>query len=251
MEKSLEIPSQPTPSRLREEARPAVFALVGNPNCGKTTLFNALTGLRQKVGNYPGVTVEKKIGECFSQHGKLMRVIDLPGSYSLAARSPDEAIMRDVLLGRRSDMPQPDRVICVLDGSNLERNLYLATQVLEIGLPTIVVLNMLDLAAARSVEIDAAALERELGVPVIPCEAISGRGLRELRLVMSRSEIPVSTWRAPVPEKIQPALDEIGEAATRRPHTEASSRARGEALLMLTDQDGVEVPGSRHAPDSA
>src|SRR5947209_1444917 len=101
-----------------------VFAFVGNPNCGKSTLFNALTGLRQKVGNYPGVTVEKKIGTCYSQHGKPLRVIDLPGAYSLAARSPDEAVLRDVLLGRRNDTPRPDCVICIADASNLERNLY-------------------------------------------------------------------------------------------------------------------------------
>ncbi|MBE2212355.1 MAG: 50S ribosome-binding GTPase, partial [Opitutaceae bacterium] len=121
------------------------FALVGNPNCGKSTLFNALTGLKQKVGNYPGVTVEKKMGECYSQHGRAMRVIDLPGAYSLAARSPDEAVMRDVLLGRRADTPQPDRIICIVDASNLERNLYLVHQVLDLGRPTIVALNMMGL----------------------------------------------------------------------------------------------------------
>src|SRR5690349_25125914 len=89
--------------------------MVGNPNCGKTTLFNALTGLRQKVGNYPGVTVEKKIGTTYSQHGRPIQVVDLPGAYSLAARSPDEAVLRDVLFGRREDTPQPDRIICVVD----------------------------------------------------------------------------------------------------------------------------------------
>ncbi len=112
-----------------------IYALVGNPNCGKTTLFNALTGLKQKVGNYPGVTVERKEGECFSQHGLRLRLIDLPGAYSLNARSPDEAILRDVLLGRRTDTPRPDRIVCVVDASNLERNLYLFTQILELGLP--------------------------------------------------------------------------------------------------------------------
>ncbi|MFN7287119.1 MAG: FeoB small GTPase domain-containing protein, partial [Verrucomicrobiota bacterium] len=123
-----------------------VYALVGNPNCGKTTLFNALTGLRQKVGNYPGVTIERKEGEFFSQHGVRLRVIDLPGAYSLNARSPDEAILRDVLLGRRVDTPRPDRIVCVVDASNPERNLYLFTQVLELGVPVILVLNMVDVA---------------------------------------------------------------------------------------------------------
>lgn len=251
MEKSLEQPPEAPGTLPRKSERAVVFALVGNPNCGKTTLFNALTGLRQKVGNYPGVTIEKKVGECFSQHGKIMRVIDLPGSYSLAARSPDEAIMRDVLLGRRSDTPQPDRVICVLDSSNLERNLYLATQVLELGMPTIVVLNMMDLAAARSVEIDAEELERKFGVPVVRCEAVGGKGLRELRLAMSRSELPASRYQAPIPERVRAPVTDIADAATRRPHTEPSPRARGEALLLLTEHDGVEVAGSKHAPDSA
>jgi ferrous iron transport protein B len=105
--------------------RPPVYALVGNPNCGKTTLFNALTGLNQRVGNYPGVTVEKHEGVVYSQHGQPLTLIDLPGAYSLAARSPDEAVLRDVLLGRRHDTPAPDRIICVVDASNLERSLYL------------------------------------------------------------------------------------------------------------------------------
>src|SRR5256885_13924103 len=102
------------------ERRTPIYALVGNPNCGKSTLFNALTGLKQKVGNYPGVTVEKKIGETYSQHGHAIKIIDLPGAYSLAARSPDEAVLRDVVLGRRSDTPQPDRIICIADATNLE-----------------------------------------------------------------------------------------------------------------------------------
>ena len=108
-----------------------VIALVGNPNTGKTTLFNALSGLSQKVANYAGVTVEKKEGTCHDQHGKLLRILDLPGAYSLSARTPDEAIPRDVLLGWRADTAKPDRVICVVDASNLERNLYLAMQELD------------------------------------------------------------------------------------------------------------------------
>ena len=110
------------------------FALVGNPNCGKTTLFNALTGLKQKVGNYPGVTVEKKEGECFLNHGEKIRILDLPGSYSLHARSPDESVLRDVLLGRRKDTPRRQGVVIVLDATNLERHLYLATQIMELQL---------------------------------------------------------------------------------------------------------------------
>lgn len=167
-----------------------VYAIVGNPNCGKSTLFNALTGLRQKVGNYPGVTVERKEGECYSQHGARLKLIDLPGAYSLNARSPDEAILRDVLLGRRLDTPRPDRVVCVVDASNLERNLYLVSQILELGLPTILVLNMMDEAGRGSLRIDAARLAERFGLPVIPMIASSRKGLTELKIAMSRAEIP-------------------------------------------------------------
>jgi ferrous iron transport protein B len=225
-----------------------VYAVVGNPNCGKTTLFNALTGLRQKVGNYPGVTVEKKIGETWSQHGRRIQVIDLPGAYSLAARSPDEAVLRDVLLGRRTDTPQPDRIICVVDAAHLERNLYLVHQVLDLGRPVIVALNMVDLAAAVGIRVDAKRLERELGVPVIPTEAVHGKGLVELRLAMSRIELPLAKHRWDVPATIAPAV-----AALQSALIESDSRppliARAEALLLLTDFDAVRVAGS--TPHSA
>jgi ferrous iron transport protein B len=167
-----------------------VYALVGNPNCGKTTLFNALTGLRQKVGNYPGVTIERKEGDCFSQHGVRLKLIDLPGSYSLNARSPDEAILRDVLLGRRSDTPRPQRIICVVDASNLERNLYLFTQVVELGLPVILVLNMIDVAESGGLRIDVPKLSERFGVPVVPMVASRKQGLVELKLAMSRADLP-------------------------------------------------------------
>jgi ferrous iron transport protein B len=169
---------------------PLVYALVGNPNSGKSTLFNALTGLRQKVGNYPGVTVEKKVGECFSQHGRRMTLIDLPGAYSLNARSPDESVMRDVLLGRAPGTPRPDRVVCVVDASNLERHLYLVSQIIELGLPVIVALNMVDLAVGRQIRIDVARLSERLGVPVVPTQASIKKGLIELKLAMSRDELP-------------------------------------------------------------
>ena len=168
---------------------PLVYALVGNPNCGKSTLFNALTGLRQKVGNYPGVTVEKKVGECFSQHGRRMTLIDLPGSYSLNARSPDESVMRDVLLGRAPGTPRPDRVVCVVDASNLERHLYLVTQIMELGLPVVVALNMVDVAVSRQIRLDVARLSERLGVPVVPTQASIKKGLIELKLAMSRDDL--------------------------------------------------------------
>ena len=188
--------------------------MVGNPNCGKTTLFNALTGLRQKVGNYPGVTVEKKIGITYSQHGKPIQVIDLPGAYSLAARSPDEAVLRDVLLGRREDTPQPDRIICVVDAANLERNLYLVHQILDLGRPVIVALNMMDMAVEAGMKVDAAELEGALGVPVIACEAVNGRGLVELKLALSRVELPLARHRWDIPGPIAPAVAEIQASLT-------------------------------------
>ena len=218
--------------------------MVGNPNCGKTTLFNALTGLRQKVGNYPGVTVEKKIGTTYSQHGRPIQVIDLPGAYSLAARSPDEAVLRDVLFGRREDTPQPDRIICVVDAANLERNLYLVHQILDLGRPVIIALNMMDMAAAAGLKLDPAALERVLGVPVIACEAVRGRGLVELRLALSRVDLPLAKHRWDVPAPIAPAVAEL-QAALTDSDARPPLVARAEALLLLTDFDSVRVAGSR------
>ncbi|MEO7933973.1 MAG: ferrous iron transport protein B [Chthoniobacterales bacterium] len=184
------------------------FALVGNPNCGKTTIFNALTGLRQKIGNYPGVTVEKKVGSFFTQHGEKRDLIDLPGTYSLVPQSPDERVTRDTLLGLQPDTPAPDRVICVLDASNLERNLYLATQVLEVGLPTIVVLNMMDMAAARGEKIDLALLSEHLGCPVVAATANHANGLIALRLALSQPVQPNLH-----PHKDFENLDNVSEAA--------------------------------------
>ena len=214
-----------------------LLAIVGNPNSGKTTLFNLLTGLKQKVANYPGVTVEKKIGECYSQHGKKLRLIDLPGAYSLNARSPDEAVLRDVLLGRRPETPRPDRVVCVVDSANFERNLYLVSQVLELGLPTILVLNMVDVAEQRQWSIDAAKLSAELGIPVVKTQALSGQGMLELKIALSREDIPVPTWRsAVIPEGVRHALE-----SSRGPlchmgaiHARASLL---EPLYLLSDHD--------------
>src|SRR5690242_14706920 len=133
--------------------------LTGNPNCGKTTLFNVLTGLRAKVGNYAGVTVERKEGRLLgSPRDRAVTVLDLPGTYSLSPQSLDEQISRDVLFRRLPDVPFPSLVIVVIDASNLERNLYYATQVIELGYPTAIALNMIDVAAQNGLQIDTAQL---------------------------------------------------------------------------------------------
>jgi ferrous iron transport protein B len=161
-------------------------ALLGNPNTGKTTLFNALTGLRQRVGNYPGVTVETKKGT-FRHGGRTVDLIDLPGTYSLAPRSPDEMVAVDVLLGRQKGQPRPDAIVSIADASNLERNLYLTTQALELGVPVILALNMVDVAARHGVQIDAEKLGKQLGIAVVPIQANKRKGLEELREAIARA----------------------------------------------------------------
>jgi ferrous iron transport protein B len=150
------------------------LALAGNPNCGKSALFNALTGIRQTTGNWPGVTVERKEGRC-ELDGHPVRVIDLPGIYSLDASSLDEQVARDYLLSREADV-----IVNVIDAANLERNLYLSVQLLEMGVPVVIALNMMDLARRRGIEIDTAALARELGCPVVPVVAVTKEGITEL-----------------------------------------------------------------------
>jgi small GTP-binding protein len=150
------------------------IALAGNPNSGKTTVFNNLTGARQHVGNWPGVTVEKKEGTCNYQ-GYHIKVVDLPGVYSLTAYSPDEVIARNFIVEGK-----PDAVVDIVDASNLERNLYLAVQILEMGTPLIIALNMMDMAESRGYRIDVDALAQEIGAPVVPMVANRNRGTNEL-----------------------------------------------------------------------
>src|SRR5262245_26702502 len=154
-------------------------ALVGNPNTGKSTLFNALSGLRQRVGNYPGVTVEMKKGQ-FSFDGRLIDLIDLPGTYSLAARSPDEMVAVDLLLGRRPEEERPDVVVSIVDATNLDRHLYLTSQLLDLGEPVVVAVNMIDAAEAQEIKIDCTKLSEKLGVAVVPIQANKGVGLSDL-----------------------------------------------------------------------
>lgn len=169
-----------------------LIALVGNPNCGKTALFNVLTGSRQKVANYAGVTVERKEGRYLTAAGKTLRVLDLPGTYSLNPRSPDEQVTVDVLMGRARGEKRPDRVICVVDATNLRRNLRLVLAVKRLGLPCVVALNMTDLAARRGIDVDVDKLSLELGVPVVKTVAVRKDGAGALRVLL---DAPADTWR--------------------------------------------------------
>ena len=190
-----------------------LLALVGNPNCGKTALFNLLTGSRQKVANYAGVTVERKEGKLTTPAGKALRVLDLPGTYSLAPRSPDERVTHDVLYGRAAGEKRPDLVVCVVDATNLRRSLRLVLSVKRLGLPCVVAVNMQDLAKARGLKVDAAALSRELGLPVVATVGTRGGGDADLRALLDDA----SLWRrAPLPHSVD--IDASHASATHGDH---------------------------------
>ncbi|HYH86675.1 MAG TPA: ferrous iron transport protein B [Pyrinomonadaceae bacterium] len=202
MSSALESPSRVVESvdvTAGREARALVIALAGNPNAGKTSIFNALTGLRQKVANYPGVTVERKEGVwALAPDLPPASLIDLPGLYSLDAASIDEQIARDILTGRMNETPAPDVIVAVVDATNLERNLYLVTQLLEMGRPVVVALTMVDLAERAKIEINDEKLSESLGVRVVPVTARQRRGLDELaRAVLDSvgSDAPGAQWR--------------------------------------------------------
>src|SRR5262245_6471987 len=189
-------------------AKVLTVALIGNPNTGKSTLFSALAGVRQRVGNYPGVTVEKKIGKA-EFRGQSFTIVDLPGTYSLAPRSPDEMVAVDVLLGRMNDVPPIDVVLCIVDASNLERNLYLVSQVLELGLPTVVALNMIDVAKDQGLALDLARLADQLPVKFVPVQANRAIGIAELKQAI------VETAKRPGPRVPSPFPTEfVGEVET-------------------------------------
>ena len=183
------------------------IALVGNPNCGKTALFNQLTGSRQKVANYTGVTVERKEGRLHAPSGRSYAVLDLPGAYSLNAASLDEAVTRDLIRGFYPGEPVPDLLVCVVDATNLRLHLRFALELLALGRPMLVALNMVDAAKRRGIAIDVAALQRELGVPVVETVAVQHDGVRALVAQLDAMQAAPHEPR-PVPERNADALHE-------------------------------------------
>ncbi len=208
-------------------------ALAGNPNSGKTSVFNALTGLRHKVGNYPGVTVEHVVGS-FQLDGRDALVTDLPGAYSLSARSEDERIARDVLLGHEPGVARPDILVIVVDASTLVRNLYFTTQLLETGVPTVVALNMIDVAEKAGRPVDAPALEAALGVPVVPVIARTGEGIDDLRAALPNAR--VASQHMQLPDAADAAMDAVVTVLASAAIVPGGSE-RSEALRLLTDAD--------------
>jgi ferrous iron transport protein B len=191
------VPNAPSP----------LIALVGNPNCGKTALFNILTGSRQKVANYAGVTVERKEGSLLTPSGLRVRILDLPGAYSLDPMTPDEQVTADVLLGRRAGETSPDFVVCVTDATNLRQNLRLALSLKRLGLPMVIALNMTDIARRRGITIDAGRLAAELGVPVVETVGVKTSGVDSLIKVLDSVMAPALrltsvSWTTPTPGDI-------------------------------------------------
>ena len=218
-------------------------ALAGNPNSGKTTMFNALTGARQHVGNYPGVTVEKKWGQV-KRDGAVLEVVDLPGTYSLTAYSLEELVARDFIVGQR-----PDVVVDVVDAANLERNLYLAVQFMELGTPLVIALNMMDAAQARGIEIDAARLAKLLGVPVVPCVARSGQGMDQVMdaaLDLARRGPGWKPLEISYGQDVDLALDKLVSGLNGQGDSFAPAGPRWVALKLLeNDAQVVEQVGRK------
>ncbi len=217
------------------------LALVGAPNSGKTTLFNALTGSRQKVANYPGVTVERKSGTFVTPEGRNITVIDLPGTYSLRGRSPDEEITRDIVLGRHRDELPPDLLLCVADATNLRLTLRLIVELKRVGLPIILVLNMIDIARRRGIEIDIKRLSMELEVPVVTSTAVRKGGIDQLlqqtdqSLSLASSGPSVNQWTSPSLAELkatQREADRIVSAAVTLPSKPDTLTTRVDSIVL-------------------
>ncbi len=211
-----------------------VVALIGNPNTGKSTLFNALTGLKQKTANYPGVTVERHTGQ-LELAGEAVQLVDLPGSYSLAAHSPDEMVAIDVLLGHVPDLARPRAVLAVVDATNLRRNLFLVTQLAELGLPLVIALNLSDAARQRGISIDATLLGERLGATVVPVSAARGEGLAELRAALA-SAIRAT---APPPLRVLPAVGTAARALWEQLQARGLQLSEYEVERALIDAQGA------------
>ncbi len=208
-----------------EHAPVPKVALAGHPNVGKTTLFNQLTGESRKVGNYPGVTVERTSATLYTPHGHQLELVDLPGSYSLSPNSPDEVVTRDVLLGDLKGESPPDLVICVVDAASLERHLYFVLQVMDAGFPVVLALNQVDRAEDKGLRINHQVLADELGIPVVACQATTGRGIVQLKQTL-RFPFPPPTprrWKGPgaVESGILKLADHLEEAGIARPTAHA------------------------------
>lgn len=217
---------------------PAVLkvALIGNPNTGKSTVFNALAGMNARTGNYPGVTVEKKVGRT-RWGNQPVELIDLPGTYSLSPRSPDEAVAVNVLLGNQEDVGKLDAVVCVADACRLERNLYLVSQLLEMEVPVVLTLNMWDSAQRRGVDLDIDGLSARLGIPVIRTSANKRRGLDELRsAVRDAVSRPVPKGARPLASAFYDAAEHLGQ---RIAEATGSSRRAFEVERILLDEGGT------------
>ncbi|MBU6400636.1 MAG: ferrous iron transport protein B [Verrucomicrobia bacterium] len=243
----------PTTSPRPSKSIPPYVAVTGNPNCGKTTLFNALTGLRAKVGNYAGVTVERKEGRLLgAPPTNPVMVLDLPGTYSLSPQSLDEQIARDVLFHRLLEVPAAAAVIVVVDASNLQRNLYFATQVIELGYPTIIALNMTDVAEANGHRIDASQLAAALGVPVVPMIASLGQGVPDLRrhildLIRAGNPPPSPARFCALPPLFAREAEAIADQLRAGPPSRGERRF-AEALLLLTDAKNAAASGNHYPP---
>ena len=230
----------PVSISLQTAPRVRSVALVGNPNTGKSTLFNALTGYRQRIGNYPGTTVERRAGFLRSANGHApIEVVDLPGAYSLAARAADEAIVLDVLLGRGGGDRRPDLIISVVDAANLGRNLFFCTQLLELGVPLVVAMNMMDLAEASGVRINAAALAEELGVMVVPMVVTKQIGIDALeQAIIDSLDAPCSDHCPSFPDCVCAELDGLCHSLADGGAGEHHRASRIEAMQTLLDPGG-------------
>ncbi|HEU4558261.1 MAG TPA: ferrous iron transport protein B [Longimicrobium sp.] len=229
-------------------------ALAGNPNTGKSTLFNALTGMRQRVGNYSGVTVERVEGRYRDADGNPVTVLDLPGTYSLSASSPDEEIALSVLVGRAEGVDTPDVVVIVVDAQNLERNLFLASQVLELGIPAVVALNQVDAAQAAGIRIDPVELTLELGTPVVATVATKGEGIDLLKQAVGKAAaLPPAERRFELPAQAAAALAPVEECLVRGGFNRHAAGMEALRLLAVT-QIGphlAHVPGLAGAVEKA